>query len=124
MYGYYFGRKGVKKMSFSVSKEDVRLMFICELNKANKNNALFHSTHEGFAVLYEEMTEQINIVRMAVEQMWGDVRRNQNKRLVINTNCLQSAVTETIREAVQLGAMCEKLLYFLSEDEKKEGGDA
>ena len=114
-------------MSFSLSKEDVRLMFISELNKANKNNALFHSAHEGFAVLYEEydeMTEQINIVRMAVEQMWGDVRRNQNKRLVINTNCLQSAVTETIREAVQLGAMCEKLLYFLSEDEKKEGGDA
>jgi hypothetical protein len=102
-------------------------MFISELNKANKNNALFHSAHEGFAVLYEEyeeMTEQINIVRMAVEQMWGDVRRNQNKRLVINTNCLQSAVTETIREAVQLGAMCEKLLYFLSKDEKKEGGDA
>lgn len=114
-------------MSFSLSREDVKQLFIDELSKANKNNALFHSTHEGFAVLYEEyeeMTEQINIVRMAVEQMWGDVRRNQNKRLVINTNCLQSAVTETIREAVQLGAMCEKLLYFLSEDEKKEGGDA
>lgn len=114
-------------MSFAVSNEEVQALFDKELQKANKNNALFHSTHEGFAVLYEEyeeMTEQINIVRMAVEQMWGDVRRNQNKRLVINTNCLQSAVTDTIREAVQLGAMCEKLLYFLSEDEKKEGGDA
>lgn len=111
-------------MSFAFSKEDVRLMFISELNKANKNNALFHSTHEGFAVLYEEyeeMTEQVNLVKMAIEQMWGDVRRNQNNRLVVNTNCLHSAVTETIREAVQLGAMCEKLLYFLSEGEQKEG---
>lgn len=114
-------------MSFAFSKEDVRLMFISELNKANKNNALFHSTHEGFAVLYEEyeeMTEQVNLVKMAIEQMWGDVRRNQNRRLENDTKCLQSAVTDTIREAVQLGAMCEKLLYFLSEDEKKEGGDA
>lgn len=113
-------------MSFSVSKEDVKQLFMDELSKANKNNALFHSTHEGFAVLYEEyeeMTEQVNLVKMAIEQMWGDVRRNQNKRLAINTNCLQSAVTDTIREAVQLGAMCEKLLCFLSEDEKKEGGD-
>lgn len=113
-------------MSFSVSKEDVKQLFMDELSKANKNNALFHSTHEGFAVLYEEyeeMTEQINLAKTAIEQMWGDVRRNQNKRLAINTNCLQSAVTDTIREAVQLGAMCEKLLCFLSEDEKKEGGD-
>lgn len=111
-------------MSFSLSREDVKQLFIDELGKANKNNALFHSAHEGFAVLYEEyeeMTEQVNLVKMAIEQMWGDVRRNQNNRLVINTNCLHSAVTETIREAVQLGAMCEKLLYFLSEGEQKEG---
>lgn len=116
-------------MSFSVSKEDVRLMFICELNKANKNNALFHSTHEGFAVLYEEyeeMMEQVELIKMTMEtkQMWCDVRKNQNKRLENDTKYLQSAVTDAIREAIQLGAMCEKLLYFLSEDEKKEGGDA
>ena len=95
-----------------------------ELSKANKNNALFHSAHEGFAVLYEEyeeMSEQINLAKMAIEQMWGDVRRNQNRRLENDTKCLQSAVTDTIREAVQLGAMCEKLLYFLSEGEQKEG---
>lgn len=114
-------------MSFSLSKEDVRLMFICELNKANKNNALFHSAHEGFAVLYEEyeeMTEQVNLVKMVTDKMWSDVRKNDNKNIVISTNCLKSAVTDVIREAVQLGAMCEKLLYFLSDDEQKEGGDA
>lgn len=114
-------------MSFSLSREDVKQLFMDELSKANKNNALFHSTHEGFAVLYEEyeeMTEQINLAKTVIEQMWGDVRRNQNRRLENDTKWLQSAVTDTIREAVQLGAMCEKLLYFLSEDEKKEGGDA
>lgn len=111
-------------MSFSLSKEDVRLMFISELNKANKNNALFHSAHEGFAVLYEEyeeMTEQINLAKTLIKEMWGDVRRNQNRRLENDTKCLQSAVTDVIRETVQLGAMCEKLLYFLSEGEQKEG---
>lgn len=45
-------------MSFSLSRKDVKQLFIDELSKANKNNALFHSTHEGFAVLYEEYEEK------------------------------------------------------------------
>lgn len=115
-------------MSFSLSREDVKQLFIDELSKANKNNALFHSTHEGFAVLYEEyeeMMEQVDSIKMTMEtkQMWCDVRRNQNRLLENDTKCLQSVVTDVIREAVQLGAMCEKLLYFLRENDKKEGGD-
>lgn len=44
-------------MSFAVSSEEVQALFDKELKKANENNPPFHSAHEGYAVLLEEVEE-------------------------------------------------------------------
>lgn len=44
-------------MSFAVSEKEVQALFDKELQKANKKNPQFHSAHEGYAVLLEEVEE-------------------------------------------------------------------
>lgn len=60
-------------MSFAVSEKEVQALFDKELQKANEHNPQFHSAHEGYAVLLEEV-EEINDVwyrlRGFVEDIW------------------------------------------------------
>ena len=42
-------------MSFAISNEEVQALFDKELKKANENNPQFHSSHEAYAVLLEEV---------------------------------------------------------------------
>lgn len=44
-------------MSFAVSEKEVQALFDKELKKANNKNPQFHSAHEGYAVLLEEVEE-------------------------------------------------------------------
>ena len=110
-------------MSFAISNEEVQALFDKELQKANKNNSQFHSAHEGYAFLLEEV-EEINDVwyRLLgfVDDIWT-FNAKKNEKTTQHVEATKEFTIELIKEVIQLGAMCEKLLYFLSEDEKKEG---
>lgn len=106
-------------MSFAVSNEEVQALFDKELQKANKKNPQFHSAHEGYAVLLEEV-EEINDVwyrlRGFVEDIWTfNAKKNEKTSQYVETT--KKFTIELIKEAIQVGAMCDKFLDFLGEGE-------
>ncbi len=103
-------------MSFAVSNEEIQALFDKELKKANENNPQFHSAHEGYAVLLEEVEEvrkKLDGLDYYTGYIWDAVK---------NGGCLRTDLEWTkkfasslIREAIQVGAMCDKFLDFLGE---------
>ena len=111
-------------MSFAVSNKEVQALFDKELKKANKNNPQFHSAHEGYAVLLEEV-EEVKEVLDGLDcytgYIWDAVK---------NGGCLSNSLEWTkkyasllIREAIQVGAMCDKFLDFLGEGKQDVNND-
>ena len=111
-------------MSFAVSNEEVQALFDKELKKANENNPQFHSVHEGYAVLLEEVEEvkeEMEDLNLYTGFIWYAVK---------NGGCLRNDLEWTkkyayslIREAIQVGAMCDKFLDFLGEGKKDVNND-
>lgn len=107
-------------MSFAVSNEEVQALFDKELKKANENNTPFHSAHEGYAVLLEEV-EEINDVwyrlKGFVEDIWT-FNAKKNEKTSQYVEATKKFTIELIKEAIQVGAMCDKFLDFLGEGGK------
>ena len=111
-------------MSFEVSNEEVQALFDKELKKANENNPQFHSSHEAYAVLLEEVEEakeEMEDLNLYTGFIWNDVK---------NGGCLRGDLkwakefaSSLIREAIQVGAMCDKFLDFLGEGKKDVNKD-
>lgn len=111
-------------MSFAVSNEEVQALFDKELKKANENNPQFHSAHEGYAVLLEEVEE----AKEALDDL--DCYTGCIWDCVKNGGCLRDDLEWTkkyasslVREAIQVGAMCDKFLDFLGEGKKDVNND-
>lgn len=58
-------------------EKDVRLLVKKELRAANQNFPMFHSAHEGWAVIREEMSEaeaeRYLLDRWIEERLWNEV---------------------------------------------------
>ena len=96
----------------------VRNLIEIELASANERFPQFHSAHEGWAVIKEEVEEaeeELAKMKIYLAGAWGnitsDVQANSDieslKQRAINTAC----------EAIQVAAMCKKFLEM--EGEKK-----
>ena len=92
-------------------ENDVRVLVGKELAAANKQFPQFHSWHEGYAVILEEMEELKEEVEKADSYLafaWGEIRIDDDcedfisgvERYAINAAC----------EAIQVAAMCKKFL--------------
>ena len=92
-------------------ENDIRALVGKELAAANKRFPQFHSQHEGWAVIKEEMEEaeeELAKMKIYLAGAWGnitsDVQANSDieslKQRAINAAC----------EAIQVAAMCQKFL--------------
>ena len=92
-------------------ENQVRQLVEVELAAANERFPQFHSAHEGWAVIKEEMEEteeELAKMKIYLAGAWGnitsDVQANSDieslKQRAINAAC----------EAVQVAAMCKKFL--------------
>ena len=92
-------------------ENDVRVLVGKELAAANERFPQFHSQHEGWAVIKEEMEEteeELAKMKIYLAGAWGnitsDVQANSDieslKQRAINAAC----------EAIQVAAMCKKFL--------------
>ena len=95
----------------NVVENDVRALVDKELAAANERFPQFHSQHEGYAVIREEIEEtreQLDAVDRHLNYLWDRVKcdcaaREQveyMKRFAINAAC----------EAIQVAAMAQKFL--------------
>ena len=87
----------------------VKLMVRDELEEANKEFPMFRSTHEGYAIILEEVQEakvEMDMVVYNIDAAWELIKANQ-----ISTNMVKLVKTRAIllaAESIQIAAMCAK----------------
>ena len=92
-------------------ENDVRVLVGKELAAANERFPQFHSAHEGYAVIQEEVDELKEATDKVIGRMvslWSRVKYgNDPERLLqmISEDAVNAAV-----EAIQVAAMCKKFL--------------
>lgn len=104
-------------MSFGITQNEIQKLFDKELEKANKVNQPFHSLHEGYAVLLEEIDEakiEMEYIEKDISFVWQDIKNNL--LLEPNITYIKDHTICLIQEAIQIGAMCDKFLDFLKKN--------
>ena len=92
-------------------ENDVRALVGKELSAANERFPQFHSAHEGYAVIQEEVDELKEATDKVIGRMvslWSRVKYgNDPERLLqmISEDAVNAAC-----EAIQVAAMCKKFL--------------
>lgn len=92
-------------------ENDIRALVDKELAAANKRFPQFHSRHEGYAVILEEMEELKEEVEKADSYLafaWGEIRIDDDCEDFIS--CVERYAINAACEAIQVAAMCKKFL--------------
>lgn len=84
-----------------------------EYSHARENwGKTYHSLHEGWAVLKEEVEEafdSVTVLDTALTDMWYNIR-NGDKDLVLRfASCIQETAIAAMMELAQVWAVCEKM---------------
>lgn len=70
-----------------------------------------NSTHEGFAVLKEEideLDEEIDLLRVMNDVLWKQVRNDDLAKQKETLDEMKKVLYRLLKEAIQVGAMIEK----------------
>lgn len=121
----------VKPLESEAMKEDAPMSTrirpavekLAEMEKqdANRKFPLFHSMHEGYAVLLEEMEEareSLNFAEGSLSMIWAHVRDNNAGRALEFAGRVREHALDLAVEAVQVAAMAQKFI-----DSAERGGD-
>ena len=84
-----------------------------EKQDANRKFPLFHSVHEGYAVLLEEVEEaqeSLNFAEGSLSMIWAHVRDNNAGRALEFAGRVREHALDLAAEAVQAAAMAQKFI--------------
>ncbi|MBO7712218.1 MAG: hypothetical protein J6S85_01785 [Methanobrevibacter sp.] len=90
-------------------------------NIVKKYGAIYHSEHEGYAVLLEEVEEAddaLDLLKTKLQDMWNYIKINMNDRTTVYQ--AQQAAIGLAEEAIQCAAVCERFLNTLSKENEKK----
>ena len=82
-------------------------------NIVKEHGPTYHSVHEGFAVLMEEVQEACEdskFMNNRLECVWHAVRNDDPKTLLNNLGEVKQFALALAEEAVQCAAVCEKFI--------------
>lgn len=91
------------------------------LAEANEEHELFHSLHEGYAVLHEEVDEaeyEMRRIENLLVNLWVSVKQDDAECAVDIAARIKSRAIDAIAELAQVGAMAEKII--ISEEARNE----
>lgn len=80
-----------------------------ELEEANKKYPLFHSDHEAYAVIKEEIEEceeDIWKMEMVLSYFWSNTKRDKNSDNLVGG--IKKIAMHAAAKAIQVAAMCDK----------------
>lgn len=86
-----------------------------ELAAANAKHPPFHSAHEGYAVILEEIEETAKELANAenmIRHLWSAIRHDDSIMIKKATDVLKGYAVQAAAEAIQVAAMAEKMLDF------------
>lgn len=92
-------------------EQDVRALVDKELAEANERFPQFHSQHEGWAVMLEEVVEaevEMKTIRGNADGMFDLIRNNVDAKWVAEK--IEYAAIHAACEAIQVAAMCRKFM--------------
>lgn len=84
-----------------------------ELAEASQIHVPFHSLHEGYAVILEEMQELREEVQSAgvyMDRLWDQVRYDNHDRAREFAARIRDTAIHAAAEALQVAAMAQKLI--------------
>ena len=92
-------------------ENDVRILVDKELAAANKRFPQFHSQHEGYAVIQEEvdeLKEDMDRISCRITSLRARVRFNNSCEELVSR--IYDDAINAACEAIQVAAMCKKFL--------------
>ena len=93
--------------------EGIKVLATKELISANNKFPMFQSTHEGYAVLLEEVeevVEQLRNVEEVLSYAWGNIRRNRKENTIKCIKELREFAIKMAAESIQVIAMTDKFI--------------
>lgn len=90
-------------------KEAVEKLVSEELERANKKFPMFHSVHEGYAVLKEEIEEtenEVDELKMRLDYLWNNIRLDLIGDM--HADKIYNLSINAAAEAIQVAAMAQK----------------
>ena len=94
--------------------ECLKIAMIKELERANKKFQMFQSTHEGYAVLLEEVEEvqeEVEQIKESLEILWEGTKRYwTSESLIKRCEKIKKHAILNAAESIQVAAMAEKFI--------------
>ena len=84
-----------------------------EAERSMIKHPLFNSTHEGYAVIKEEIKEaedELIDVKTNLEEIWRTVKGNNTELTIKYTKHLKKYAVNLAAESIQVAAMCQKFI--------------
>lgn len=103
----------------NVVKEHVKFLVNKEYEAVNETHKPIASLHEGYAVLLEEVEETreaISRVEHHIAIMWKHLRENSEESSVRRVDYIKAQAIETACEAIQVAAVCRRILDGYEEE--------
>ena len=95
-------------------ENQVRELVEVELTSANELFPQFHSAHEGWAVILEEVNElsaETALVEKTANELWEHIKSNKPSGVIeYDADWVGRYAINAACEAIQVAAMCKKFL--------------
>lgn len=91
-------------------RKTIQALAVAELEEANEKYSLFHSPHEAYAVLLEEVDEvrdDMKSIDSYMQYMWRRVKQDENMEEAAHR--VYNYAISLAQEAIQVAAMCMKV---------------
>ena len=105
------------------SKEKINELVKEELQEANKLHPMFHSAHEAYAVIKEELEEaesEIHACNEELDFVWEYTRWDEAEKIRDHLHYLMETAIKAIGETIQVAAMCDKALHSMDIKAREE----
>jgi len=90
-----------------------------ELREANRKNPPFHSLHEGYAVLLEEIDETkeaLDFLDFDRGLLWEYIKQDDMAQAMKQAKAIERQAVHLAAEAIQVAAMAEKFQVIGKEE--------